>query len=138
MTGLGEKPESLMPNEHLIAVVDDDWLFRDSMRSLLTSLGYTAETFSSAAELLASPHLSTAACLIADVQMPALTGLELRRHLIDIGRTLPTILVTAHPKESDRVRALNDGVTCYLPKPVDEEHLMHCLRVALPSPALPN
>jgi len=138
MTELGETPESLMPNALLIAVVDDDWLFRDSMRSLLKSLGYTVEAFSSAADFLASPHLIGTGCLIADVQMPAFTGLELYRHLIDIGHTIPTILVTAHPIEADRARALNDGVVCYLRKPVGEEHLMRCLRNALSSAELPN
>jgi FixJ family two-component response regulator len=138
MPGLGEMSENLMPNALLIAVVDDDWLFRDSVRSLLKSLGYTVEAFSSAADFLASPHLIGTACLIADVQMPALTGLELYRQLIDSGHAIPTILVTAHPKESDRARALNAGVVCYLPKSVGEEHLMRCLRNALSSAELPN
>jgi FixJ family two-component response regulator len=101
------------------------------MRSLMKSLGYTVEVFSSAAEFLASPHLIETACLIADVHMPAMTGVELYRHLIDTGYATPTILVTAHPNDVDRARALNDGVVCYLRKPVDEEHLMRCLRNAL-------
>ncbi|HLQ76354.1 MAG TPA: response regulator [Terriglobia bacterium] len=107
-----------MPKALLIAVVEDDWFFRDSMRSLMKSLGYTVEAFSSAADFLASPHLIETACLIADVQMPAMTGIELHRHLIDTGHPIPTILVTAHPNAADRARALNDGVVCYLRKPV--------------------
>ena len=63
--------------------------------------------------------------------MPAMTGIELYRHLIDAERAIPTILVTAYPNDVDRVRALNDGVVCYLRKPVDEEDLKRCLRSAL-------
>src|SRR6266478_3368128 len=110
MAGLGEAPESRMPKALLIAVVEDDWFFRDSMRSLLKSLGYTVEAFSSAADFLASPHLIETACLITDVHMPAMTGIELYRRLIDTGYAIPTILVTAYPNDGDRARALNDGV----------------------------
>jgi len=138
MAGIGETPERLMPKALLIAVIDDDWLFRDSMRSLMKSLGYTVETFSSAADFLASPHLVETACLIADVQMPTMTGIELYRHLIDSGHAIPTILITGHPSDADRARALSDGVTCYLGKPVDDEHLMRCLRTALSSADLPD
>ena len=97
----------------------------------MKSLGYTVEVFSSPADFLASPHLLETACLIADVHMPAMTGIELYRHLIDTGYAIPTILVTAYPNDADRARALNDGVVCYLRKPMDEEHLMRCLRTAL-------
>jgi FixJ family two-component response regulator len=120
-----------MPKAVLIAVVEDDWLFRDSMNSLMQSLGYTVETFSSAADFLASPHLAEMACLIADVQMPAMNGLELHKHLIDAGLAIPTILVTAYPNSADRARALQGGVVCYIRKPLDEEHLMRCLHAAL-------
>jgi FixJ family two-component response regulator len=127
-----------MPNALLIAVVDDDWLFRDSMRSLIKSLGYTAEAFSSAADFLVSPHLMETACLIADVHMPGMSGVELHRHLIDTGHAIPTILVTAYPNDVDQAQALSDGVLCYLRKPVDQEHLMRCVRHALSSAEMPN
>ena len=104
----------------------------------MKSLGYTVEAFSSAADFLASPHLIETACLIADVHMPAMTGVELYRHLIAAGYEIPTILVTAYPNDVDRARALNDGVVCYLRKPVDQEHLMRCLRNALASAAMPD
>jgi FixJ family two-component response regulator len=120
-----------MPKALLIAVVDDDRFFRDSMRSLMKSLGYTVEAFSSAVDFLASPHLTETACVIADVQMPAMTGVELHRHLIKVGYAIPTILITAYPNDVDRARALSDGVVCYLRKPVDDDHLMRCLRAAL-------
>jgi FixJ family two-component response regulator len=122
-----------MTKKQLVSVVEDDRFFRESMRRLMRSLGYTVEAFASAADFLASPRLAETACLIADVQMPAMTGVELYRHLIDAGRTIPTILVTGYPNEVDRVGALNDGVVCYLRKPVDEEALKGCLRAALAS-----
>ena len=117
----------------LISVVDDDRFCRESTCRLVRSLGYTADLFSSAAEFLASPRLAETACLIADIHMPAMTGLELYRHLIDTGQAIPTILMTAFPNDVDRARALNDGALCYLRKPVDEEHLTRCVREAFRS-----
>jgi len=100
----------------------------------MRSLGYTAVAFPSAADFLASPRLAETACLIADVHMPAMSGIALYRHLVDTGRTIPTILVTAYPNDVDRTRALNDGVVGYLRKPMDEQHLIGCLRAALDEP----
>jgi len=97
----------------------------------MRSLGYTAEAFPSAADFLASPHLEETACLIADVHMPSMTGLELFRHLIAAGRAIPTILVTAYPDAADRAHALKDGVICYLSKPLNDNDLARCLRLAL-------
>jgi FixJ family two-component response regulator len=122
-----------MSKSSLVSVVEDDRFFRESMRRFMKSLGYTVDVFSSAADFLASPRLSETACLIADVHMPAMTGAELYRRLIEGGHAIPTILVTAYPNEVDRTRALNDGVVCYLRKPVDEQHLLRCLRTALTS-----
>ena len=122
-----------MPKASLVSVVEDDRYFRESMRRLMRSLGYNVEAFSSAADFLASSRLIETTCLIADVHMPAMTGVELYRHLIEAGHTIPTILVTAYPDDVDRARALNDGVVCYLRKPVDEQHLIRCLRAALES-----
>ena len=120
-----------MTKNNLISIVEDDQPFRESMRKLVSSLGYTAEAFSSAANFLASPLVTATACLVTDVQMPGMTGLELHRHLVAAGYTIPTILVTAYPDEVVRRRALKDGVVCYLSKPVDDDHLEHCLRSAL-------
>ena len=120
-----------MPKPSLVSVVEDDQHFRESMRRLLRSLGYPVEDFPSAADFLVSPRLVETACLIADVNMPAMTGIELYRHLIEAGRSVPTILVTAYPNDVDRIRALNDGVVCYLRKPVNEQHLKRCLHAAL-------
>jgi FixJ family two-component response regulator len=122
-----------MPKASLVSVVEDDQFHRESMRRLMRSLGYGVETFPSAADFLASPLLVETACLIADVHMPAMTGLELHKHLIAAGYAIPTILVTAYPDDDVGARALNDGIFCYLRKPVDEKHLMRCLRAALHS-----
>ena len=123
--------EAEMPKRTLISIVEDDQPFRESMRKLMTLLGYTVEAFPSAADFLASPLSPETACLVADVHMPGMTGVELHRHLVDAGYAIPTILVTAYPDEVVRDRALKDGVVCYLSKPVDDDHLERCLRSAL-------
>ena len=120
-----------MLNSKLISIVDDDQPFRESMRKLVMLLGYTVEAFSSAADFLASRFLPETACLIADVNMPGMSGIELHRLLVDAGYAVPTILVTAYPDEVARDRALKDGVDWYLSKPVDDNHLERCLRSAL-------
>jgi len=122
-----------MAKTALISIVEDDQPFRESMRALLTSLGYNVEAFPSATNFLASPFLAQTACLVADVQMPGMTGVELHRHLVDAGYAIPTILVTAYPNEAVRKRALKEGIVCYLCKPVDDDHLERCLRSALQS-----
>jgi FixJ family two-component response regulator len=128
-----KRVEAAMAKRTLISVIEDDQPFRESMRKLMTALGYTVEAFPSAADFLASPLLTATACLVTDVQMPGMTGIELHRHLIDAGHPIPTILVTAYPDEVARRRAMKDGVVCYLCKPVDDDHLEHCLRSALES-----
>ena len=120
-----------MLDPRLIALVDDDELFRESMRKLVTLLGYTVEEFASASDFLGSRFLPETACLVADVHMPGMTGIELHGRLIKLGYTIPTILVTAYPDELVRDRALKDGVTCYLGKPLDDEDLERCLHSAL-------
>jgi FixJ family two-component response regulator len=122
-----------MSKVSLISIVEDDQFFRESLKRLIKSQGYTVEAFSSAADFLGSPRLIDTACVIADVNMPAMSGIELYRRLSNAGYSIPTILVTAFPNDTDRVRALNDGIVCYLRKPINDEHLMRCLRAALPS-----
>ena len=126
-----------MPETSLVTIVEDDQFFRESLRRLIRSQGYLVEAFPSAADFLESPCLIQTACVIADVNMPAMSGIELHRHLVNGGRSIPTILVTAYPNDTDRARALNDGVVCYLRKPIDDEHLIRCLRAALPSVEVP-
>jgi FixJ family two-component response regulator len=120
-----------MPKALLVSVVEDDQFFRESMKRLMRSLGYAVEVFPSAADFLASPRLVETACLIADVQMPGMTGAELHRNLINSGFAIPTILVTAYHDDDARARALNDGVVCYLQKPVDEKDLLRCLHAVI-------
>jgi FixJ family two-component response regulator len=120
-----------MPKRSLVSVVEDDQFFRESMRRLMRSLGHRVEAFASAADFLASDRLDETACLIADVNMPMMTGVELYRHLIDSGYAIPTILVTAYADDDVGSRALKDGVVGYLRKPVDEKHLKECILAAL-------
>jgi FixJ family two-component response regulator len=122
-----------MPKRSLVSVVEDDQFFRESMKRLMRSLGYQVEAFASAADFLTSPRLGETACLIADVNMPKMTGVELYRHLMDSDQAIPTILVTAYADDEVESRALKDGVLCYLRKPVDEKHLERCLFAALQS-----
>lgn len=123
--------EPAMLNRTLISIVDDDRLYRESIRKLVMLMGFTVEAFPTAADFLASRFLPETACLIADVHMPGMTGVELHRHLVDAGYAIPTILVTAYPDEVVRERALKDGIVCYLGKPVDDDYLERCLRSAL-------
>jgi FixJ family two-component response regulator len=123
--------KAAMPQHPLISIVEDDQPFRESMRKLVRALGYTVEAFPSAADFLASPLLAQTACLVTDVQMPGMTGVELHNKLKDAGYGIPTILVTAYPDEAVRNRALKNGVVCYLSKPVDDEQLERCLCSAL-------
>src|SRR5713226_62675 len=122
-----------MPKATIVSVIDDDQFFRASTRRLVTSLGYTVEDFASAADFLASPRLAETACLIADIHMPSMTGVELYRHLLEVGYAIPTILVTGRPDDGERARALSDGLICYLGKPINEERLVQCLHLALQS-----
>src|SRR5215813_9828486 len=108
--------EAAMLNRALISIVDDDQSFRESMRQVVMLLGYTVEAFPSAADFLASRHLPATACLIADVHMAGMTGVELHRHLVDARYAIPTILLTAYPDVVVRDQALKDGVVCYLSK----------------------
>jgi FixJ family two-component response regulator len=117
----------------LVSIVEDDQFFRASMARLMRSMGYAVESFASAADFLASPRFAETDFLIADVHMPLMSGIELYRHLLDAERAIPTILVTAYPNEDDRAEALNEGVVCYLPKPIDERILKRYLREALGS-----
>jgi len=88
-------------------------------------------TFASAEEFLRSSYLDDTSCVIADVRMPAMSGLDLQAHLIDSGRRLPFIFITAFSVESDRVRALQAGAICFLIKPFDGDVLIRCLVTAL-------
>jgi len=114
-----------------ISIVDDDESIREAMEARMKSLGFQARTFPSAGDFLASPGIEHTSCMIADINMPHMTGVELHRHLLDLGYEIPTILITAYPNDEVRARALADGVKCYLAKPFDDEELIRCVRYAL-------
>ena len=115
----------------LISIVDDDALARDGIRELLESLGYNAITFSSAEYFLQSNAIAETTCLITDLQMPGLNGLELQEALQSRGYQTPVILITAYPNEKDRARALDNGAIGFLSKPFDEGSLIEYLTVAI-------
>jgi FixJ family two-component response regulator len=115
----------------LVSIVDDDPSFGDSMRRLLRSLDYAVAVFPSGALFLASPQLADTACLVADIHMPDMTGVELYERMVEQGQAIPTILVTAYPDDRVRERMLNRGVECYLRKPLEEAALINCLRSAV-------
>jgi FixJ family two-component response regulator len=115
----------------LVSIVDDDQSFGDSMRRLLRSLDYAVVVFPSGAQFLASPQLAATACLVADIHMPEMTGVELYEHLIERGHPIPTILVTAYPDDHVKERMLNRGVDGYLRKPLEEAVLIDCLKSAV-------
>jgi FixJ family two-component response regulator len=115
----------------LISVVDDDPSFGEAMDRLLRSLDYDVAVFPSGPRFLASAELTATACLVADIHMPEMTGVELYEHLIARGQPIPTILVTAYPDIRLKERMLSRGVECYLPKPLEETALIECLRTAI-------
>ena len=120
-----------MPKNIVIAIVDDDKSVREALTGLVKSLGYGAVAFQSAEDFLNSKRRHGAAFLIADVQMPGMTGPQLYDRLVASGAPIPTILITAYPEETMRARALQSGVTGYLAKPFNEADLLACLRSAL-------
>ena len=120
-----------MSTKTLISIVDDDQGFRDALTGLIRSHGYRARGFSSAKVFLASRNIRNTSCLIADVHMPAMTGIELHSRLVESGHAIPTILITANPDDGVRARALSAGVICYLSKPFNADELLACIRAAL-------
>jgi FixJ family two-component response regulator len=115
----------------LISIVDDDESMREAIKGLMRSQGYRVEAVASAQEFLSSRHVRRTSCLIADMQMPGMTGLGLHRHLSASGEPIPTILITAYPVNGVRKRALSAGVLGYLSKPFEEDDLLACIRSAL-------
>ena len=113
-----------------IAVVEDDDSVREATIGLLRSNGFIAKGFPSADEFLNSNRIRITSCLIADVQMPGMSGLALYGSLVASGTPIPTILITAYPDDAVRARALNAGVTAYLVKPFSENDLLACIDTA--------
>jgi FixJ family two-component response regulator len=117
-----------------VAVVEDDASARAATQHLLRLLGYAAASFASAEDFLQSGSVGDTACLIADVHLPGMSGVELQTRLISDGRRVPIIFVTAFPEEAIRARVLKDGAVGYLRKPVSEQSLIACLDQALKAP----
>jgi len=115
----------------MISIVDDDLSVRESTKELVESLGYEALTFASAEEFLESQRLSDTSCLITDLQMKGLSGIDLQRRLMDEGRDIPTIFVTAFPDEKTRSHVLNAGAIGFLSKPFSDDTLIRHLDTAL-------
>jgi FixJ family two-component response regulator len=115
----------------VVAVVDDDESVRKALASLLRSLGVSVCTFGSAGDFLASPRRVEAACLIVDVQMPGMGGIELQERLIALGQQVPIIFITAHPDAKLRERALAAGAVAFLSKPFAPQELIRCTEDAL-------
>lgn len=126
-----------MKHEPTIAVVDDDESIRHTTRDFLESAGYFVTTFDSAESLLGAGDLGHLACVITDVRMPGMNGLELHGRLRELGWAMPTILITAYADERLRAQAATARVTCCLAKPFAAEELLECLRTAL-RPAAPG
>ena len=122
-----------MPKGPLVAIVDDDESIRNTTKDLLESAGYSAAVFSHAASLLKSSRLSQVRCLIADMRMPKMTGLELHHHLVASNRAIPTILMTAYPDERTQAQAIKANVVCYLIKPFAPDELLASVRRAVQS-----
>jgi len=118
----------------LISVVDDDVWAREGLRDLISAIGYDVRTFESAEEFVASGSIAETACLITDLNMPGMSGLELQAYLRSAGHRMPIIIVTAYATEEHRSRALKDGATSFLTKPLDERMLLGCLAQAIVSP----
>ena len=120
-----------MANPPLISVVDDDDSVRESIGGLIRSVGFAVKAFASAEEFLTSDRLPDTDCLILDVRMPGMNGLELQRRLAASHMSIPVIFITAHGDEETRVRALNGGAVDYLLKPFREEALLNAINTAL-------
>src|SRR5215472_7458624 len=120
-----------MSKAPLISIVDDDALARDGITELVESLGYKTTAFESAEDFLKSDVVADTACLITDLQMPGLSGLELQEALQSLGHQTPVIVITGYPNEKHRTRALENGAVGYLSKPLDEQTLIDCLTVAI-------
>lgn len=113
-----------MGTNAIISVVDDDASMRQALRGLLKSAGFPAEVFASAEEFLNSGRLDHTACLVLDIRMPGMSGMDLRDRLVASGHTIPIIFITAHGDEDARSRALENGAIDLLQKPFSDEALL--------------
>jgi FixJ family two-component response regulator len=122
----------------IVFVVDDDASIREATHYLLDAAGFATASFRSAQAFLESPWRHTASCLVADVRMPGMTGLELYLELAASGQPIPTVLITAYQDDAVRLQARRAGIKCYLGKPFSPEQLCCCVRTAIASRATPK
>jgi FixJ family two-component response regulator len=115
----------------VISIIDDDSLVRESTADLITSLGHKARTFASGKQFLAFSRLRETSCVITDLEMPGLDGLELQSRLLAEGYRMPIIFITAYPKDAAKSRALDAGAVAFLSKPFREDCLISALEIAL-------
>jgi FixJ family two-component response regulator len=128
-----------LPQVPVISIIDDDPSVREATHRLVRSLGYIARVFVSAEEFLRSSQVCENSCVISDVKMPGMSGVELQRHLQMQGCHVPLIFMTAFSEESVRTQALNAGAICFLNKPLDVSTLIKHLDTALKKrPGPPN
>lgn len=120
-----------MTDTVLIAVIEDDASVRVAVSSLVRSFGYDARGFESAEDFLASDAVDGTACIITDIQMPGMSGIDLKRHLTANGNAVPVIMITAQAEPDLEPQALASGAACFLRKPFEAEALIACLRSAL-------
>jgi FixJ family two-component response regulator len=114
----------------LIAIIDDDEIAREATLSLVASLGYQTATFASAEEFLQSEQVHDVACIVSDLHMPGLSGIDLQDRLIAHGYHIPIIFITGHPDDGARARAMKAGAVGFMSKPYNVELLVGCLREA--------
>jgi len=115
----------------VISIIDDNASIRVAVERLLKSMGFAVHAFSSASEFLGSPRLKDTRCIVADVEMPGMSGLELQDHLVARGANIPVIFITAFAEDQIRERAMKGGAVCFLSKPFDEAQLLECVRRTL-------
>ena len=120
-----------MPQGPFVAIVDDDKSIRNATQNLLKAAGFSTATFEDAESFLGSGSFADASCLVADMRMPGMTGLELYHELVALGHRIPTVIITAHPEELTKARANEAGITCYLSKPFAPDELLECVSEAL-------
>jgi len=120
-----------MAQRPLVAIVDDDESIRHATRDLLGAAGFSTATFEDAESFLGSESRASVACVVADIRMPGMTGLELYQELVATGHGIPTVIVTAHPEELTQSRARDAGITGYLSKPFAPDDLLECVREAV-------
>jgi len=115
----------------VIAIVDDDLSVREGLSSLIRSAGWRVETFASAQEFLARPRAETPSCLVLDLQMPGLSGLDLQKRMGAVGLEIPIVFLTGHGNIPASVQAMKAGAVEFLTKPFDEEALLQAIREAI-------